>query len=152
MKYLLHAALVLVATLPSAGPAEARPVPEPHTAAAVLAADNGWGDAETRGDVAFVDALLADGYRTIGHDGKVRTKADVLASTRARGGTPARAAEVAAWRAQHPTQGNVALFGDTAVLTWVTAGATDSGKVMSCDIFVYRGGRWRAIYSQHSDA
>jgi hypothetical protein len=152
MKYLLHTALALVVTLPSAGTAEVRPAPEPRTAAAVLAADNGWGDAETRGDVAFVDALLSDGYRSIGHDGKVRTKVEILASTRAKGGTPARAAEVAAWRAQHPTQGNVALFGDTAVLTWMTAGTTNAGMVMSCDIFVYRDGRWRAIYSQHSDA
>ena len=152
MKYLLHTALALAVIVPLTGTAEARPAPEPRTAAAVLAADNGWGDAEARGDVAFIDALLSDGYRTIGHDGKVRTKADVLASSRAKGGTPARAAEIAAWRAQHPTQGSVALFGDTAVLTWVTAGATDSGKVMSCDIFVYRGGRWHAVYSQHSDA
>jgi hypothetical protein len=152
MKYLHHTALALMATLPSAGTAEARPAPEPRTAAAVLAADNGWGDAETRGDVASIDALLADGYRTIGHDGKVRTKADVLASTRTKGGTPARAAEIAAWRAQHPTQGIVALFGDTAVLTWVSAGTTNPGMVMSCDIFVYRDGRWHAIYSQHSDA
>ena len=152
MKYLLHITLALAVTLPCAGAADARPAREPHTAAAVLAADNGWGDAETRGDVAFVDALLAAGYRTIGHDGKVRTKADVLASTRSRGGTPARAAEVAAWRAQHPTQGTVALFGDTAVLTWMSTGPTNPGLVRSCDIFVYRDGRWRAIYSQHSDA
>lgn len=152
MKYLLHTALALAATLPCAGKAEARPAPEPRTAAAVLAADNGWGDAETRGDVAFVDALLADGYRTIGHDGKVRTKADVLASTRAHVGTPQRAAEVAAWRAQHPTEGTVALFGDTAVLTWMTAGSAGPTTVRSCDIFVYRDGRWHAIYSQHSDA
>lgn len=152
MKRLPHTALALAAILAPAGAAEARPAPEPRTAAAVLAADNAWGDAETRGDVAFVDALLADGYRTIGHDGKVRTKADVLAGTRARGGTPQRAAEVAAWRAQHPTKGEVALFGDTAVLTWVTAGTTNPAMVMSCDIFVYRGGRWHAIYSQHSDA
>jgi hypothetical protein len=152
MKYLLHTALTLAVIVPLTGTAEARPAPEPHTAAAVLAADNGWGDAEARGDVAFIDALLSDGYRTIGHDGKVRTKADVLASSRAKGGTPARAAEIAAWRAQHPTQGKVALFGDTAVLTWMTAGTTNAGMVMSCDIFVYRDGRWRAIYSQHSDA
>ncbi|MDB5709535.1 MAG: hypothetical protein JWL96_1605 [Sphingomonas bacterium] len=152
MKYLLHTVLALAAIVPPTGTAEARPAPEPRTAAAVLAADNGWGDAETRGDIAFVDALLADGYRTIGHDGKVRTKADVLASTRTKGGTLARAAEVAAWRAQHPTQGNVALFGDTAVLTWITSGATNPGMVMSCDIFVYRDGRWHAVYSQHSDA
>lgn len=150
MKHLLLATLALAVAAPAT--AEARPAPEPHTAAAVLAADNAWGDAETRGDVAFVDALLADGYRTIGHDGKVRTKADVLTSTRARGGTPQRAAEVAAWRAQHPTEGTVALFGDTAVLTWVTAGATNAGMVKSCDIFVYRDGHWHAVYSQHSDA
>ena len=42
-----------------------------------------------------VDALLDDDYRTINPDGKVRTKADVLAGIRARGGKPGRAAEVA---------------------------------------------------------
>jgi len=24
-----------------------------------------------------------------------------------------------------------------------------SGAIQSCDIFVYRGGHWRAVYSQH---
>lgn len=152
MKPLLRAITALAAITFAAGAADARHTSDPRTAAAVLAADDAWGKAEERGDVAFVDALLLPGYRSIGHDGKARTKSDILASTRKRGGTPQRAAEVAAWRAQHPTRGVVTLFGDTAVLSWVSTSDANPGAVASSDIFVYRSGRWHAVYSQHSDA
>jgi hypothetical protein len=152
MKPLLYGIAVAAAILSATGAADARYATDPRTAAAVLAADDAWGQAEERGDVAFVDALLLADYRSIGHDGKVRNKSDILTSTRKKGGTPQRAAEVAAWRAQHPTRGLVTLFGDTAVLSWVSTSSANPGAVASSDIFVYRNGRWHAVYSQHSDA
>lgn len=122
-----------------------------RTVEAVVAADRAWGAAEARGDAGFVDRLLLAGYRSVDPNGKATSKADILATTRAKGGTPARAAEIAAWRRDHPTRPDVTLFGDTAVLTWVSTGANDAQKIRSSDVFVYRAGSWHAIYSQHSD-
>ena len=120
--------------------------------AAVIAADDAWGAAETDGDYAFVDRLLLPGYESIGASGTVTTKETIVAGARARGRSPERAAQVAAWKAAHPTRPEVAIFGDTAVLTWVSAAPDSAGRVLSSDIFTYRDGHWRAVYSQHSSA
>ena len=129
-----------------------RDTPDARTAAAVLAADNSWGDAEAEGNVAFVAQLLLPGYRSIGADGKATDREAILRSTRRHAASPDYKAKVAAWRLQHPSHGEVALFGDTAILTWVSDAADSRGKVQSCDIFVYRDRHWRAIYSQHIGA
>ena len=51
----------------------------------------------------------------------------------------------------HPTDMAVEISGDTAVLTFTAV--NDAKKLIrSCDVFVYRGGHWRALYSQHTDA
>jgi hypothetical protein len=130
--------------------------PDPHTAAAVRSADDAWAAAEEAGDAAFVDWLLLPGYQSVGANGKATSKAAIVAHTtqiltdpHARG---ARAAAVAAWKANHPSQAVVTLYGTTAVLTWVSAGASGKDAVYSCDIFFYREGHWRAIYSQHTAA
>ena len=53
--------------------------------------------------------------------------------------------------AEHPTDMNVVLNGDTAVLTF--SALNDTKKLIhSCDIFIFREGQWRAIYSQHTNA
>lgn len=126
--------------------------PEPHDAAAVVAADDSWGQAEIKGDVAFLDRLLMDGYRSVGNDGKVITKADIVGKARARGNSPDMAARVATWKAAHPTRADVKIAGDTAILTWISTKPGTGEPVSSCDIFVYDGGRWRALYSQHTAA
>ena len=92
------------------------------------------------------------GYRSIGADGKTTDREAILRSTRRHGASPDYKAKVAAWRLQHPSHGEVALFGDTAILTWVSDAADSRGKVQSCDIFVYRDRHWRAVYSQHVGA
>lgn len=127
---------------------------EPHTAAAVIAADDAWGDAEIKGDAAFVDGLLLDGYVSVGPDGKVHTKAMIVESARkaAASPDPTRAAKTAEWRAAHPYRNQVAMYGDTAVLSFVSTKPASADAVNSSDIFVYRDGRWHAVYSQHSAA
>src|ERR1700744_6337764 len=42
---------------------------EPHTEEAVIADDDAWSKAESSGDVAYIDALLLPGYRSINIDG-----------------------------------------------------------------------------------
>jgi hypothetical protein len=133
---------LLVASAPS----------EPHNAAAVIAADDAWLQAEVRGDGDFLDRLLMDGYRSVGNDGKVTGKGDLVGKARARGNSPDMAARVAKWKADHPTRPDVTIAGDTAILTWISTKPGAGEPVSSCDIFVYADGRWRALYSQHTAA
>ena len=152
-RYMCGALLALSFGVSSAGHAmPGRDTPDARTAAAVLAADNAWGDAEAGGNVAFVAQLLLPGYRSIGADGKTTDREAILKSTRRHGASPDYKAKVAAWRLQHPSHGEVALFGDTAILTWVSDAPDSRGKVQSCEIFVYRDRPWRAVYSQHVGA
>lgn len=124
---------------------------ESRTAAAVIAADHAWGEAEKQGDASFVDQLLLPEYRSIGSDGKITTKATIVDHTRARGPSPEYAKQVDAWKLAHPERAEVSITGDTAVLTWV-ADQPGAAPILSCDIFVYRKGRWYGIYSQHTSA
>ena len=59
---------------------------------------------------------------------------------------------VAALAATHAIEANVVISGDTAVLTWYDPSLGPERGVRSSDIFVYQGGHWHALYSQHSDA
>ena len=121
----------------------------PHTAAAVIAADKGWTVAEEKGDVAYMEALLLPEYRSISPDGSVHDKNAILANTRK--ATADRAAIIEKYLAEHPTDMNVVMNGDTAVLTF--SALSDAKKLIhSCDIFIFRGGQWRALYSQHTNA
>jgi hypothetical protein len=150
-------ALFLAATAAEAGLTQARAqgtktVLEPHTEAAVIAADDGWGKAEEAGDFTFVNALLLPEYRSISSDGSVHDKAAILASIKKRAGNPGSAASRAQWTAAHPSRTSTAITGDTAILTCTLNRPGSPSAVLSSDIFVYRDGHWRALYSQHSEA
>ena len=47
---------------------------------------------------------------------------------------------------------SVVITGDMAVLTFTLNKPDTPKRVMSSDIFVYREGRWHALYSQHTAA
>jgi hypothetical protein len=142
MRIAIVAGLMMLCALPALAA-------ESKTAAAVKADDDAWGDAEAKGDAAFVDALLLPEYRSIGNSGKATSKAEIVAhTTRDRG--PDFARKVADWKAQHPSRADVTLSGDTAIVAWTSTGP--DAPVYSCDVFVYRAGRWRALYSQHTGA
>ncbi|MEO5867774.1 MAG: nuclear transport factor 2 family protein [Sphingomonas sp.] len=138
----------------ASAPAGVVPPVEPRTEAAVVAADKAWGTAEERGDGAYVDWLLMPGYVSIGHDGKVHTKAAIVTNANSRKGqNPAEmAAKTAAWRTAHPYRTEVKLFGDTAVVSFLSTKPDSGEPVNSSDIFVYHDRHWHPIYSQHSDA
>jgi hypothetical protein len=143
---MMRAAMIGCILILAATPATAA---EPKTATAVKAVDDAWGDAEAKGDSAFVAQLLLPGYRSIGSAGKTTTREDIVAHT-TKERAPNYAKKVADWKAQHSSRADVRLFGDTAVVTW--ASTAPDAAVYSSDIFVYRDGHWRAIYSQHSNA
>jgi hypothetical protein len=149
------ASLLLGIGSPLAIHAQANQGPEAHTEAAVIADDDGWGKAEA-GDVAYVDNLLLPEYRSVNPDGSVHPKDAILGGVRKRANSPALAAaytaDTAKWLAAHPYTTTVVIIGDTAILTFSPDIPGSSKPVSSCDIFVYREGHWRAIYSQHTDA
>ena len=128
--------------------------PEPKTVAAVLAADDDWLAAERRGDVAALDARLADGYRDIEADGKAHSKAELLAYTARRPDkSTAPAGQVAReFRAAHPITERVLIVGDTAVLSFHSVESTQQDAVRSVDVFAYRNGMWRGVLSDHAIA
>jgi Domain of unknown function (DUF4440) len=146
----LSTAALLCVSLTAVASGNAKP--QPKTAAAVIAADNGWEKAEERGDVAYVDNLLLPEYRSVSADGSVHDKAAILANTKRNIGSPEHAARVAQWEAAHPMETAAVIQGDTAILTFHLKPAGPDKGIISSDIFVYRDGRWHAIYSQHTDA
>ncbi len=148
----LITALGLGTAATHAGVAQSAKDVEPRTEAAVIAADDGWGNAEEAGNSAFVDALLLPEYRSISSDGGVHDKAAILASVKKRAGTPTSAADTAKWKAAHPSRTSVVITGDTAILTFTLNRPGAPASVLSSDIFVYRAGHWHALYSQHSEA
>jgi hypothetical protein len=126
--------------------------PQPKTAAAVIAADEGWSKAEETKDVAYVDNLLLPGYRSVSPDGSVHDKAAILAHMQTSMSVADRTAAVEKYRAAHPYETSALIAGDTAVLTFHLKAQPPEKGITSSDIFVYRDGQWHAIYSQHTDA
>lgn len=120
-----------------------------RTAAAVIAIDHHWMEAEMSGDTTWLDAMLLPGYRTVGADGKVGDKAAILKSAAKNRGSDKMRKEVDAWLKAHPTRKSVVMQDDVAILSFSDP---KTGRVMSSDVFVYHDGGWHAIYSQHSRA
>ena len=145
-------ALCLAAATACTGAAQKSASVDPRTETAVIAADDAWGNAEDAGNSAFVDQLLLPEYRSISADGSVHDKAAILASMKRRAGSSSSAADAAKWKAAHPSRTSVVITGDTAILTFTLDRPGSPASVLSSDIFVYRSGHWRAIYSQHSEA
>lgn len=121
-----------------------------RTAAAVMAVDQHWLEAETGGDTAWLEQMLLPGYRSVNSKGVATAKADIVAHAAKNRGSDKEKKIVEAWLAAHPSKQSVVLRGDTAILTFYDARLGPAKGVRSSDIFVYEGGRWHALYSQHS--
>jgi Domain of unknown function (DUF4440) len=128
----------------------AEPKSEPRTPEAVSAA---WSAAELKGDGAFVQHLLLPDYVSVSPNGKVTSKATIVAGaySRAHADRQPETAKVTELRAAHPYREQIKMFGDTTVVTFLSTRPDSGEPVLSCDIFVYRAGHWHAIYSQHSN-
>jgi len=117
------------------------------TAAAVMAVDQHWLEAETSGDTAWLDAMLMSDYRTVGADGKVGDKAAILKAAAKNRDSDKMRKQVEAWQKTHPVKQSVVMHGDVAILSFSDPA---TGHVRSSDTFVYQDGGWHALYSQHS--
>ena len=121
-----------------------------HDAAAVIATDDHWLQAEVGGDTAYLGQLLLPAYRSVSPDGSVHPRAAILAHAATNRGSDKARRQVEAWLKTHPSQPSVVIQGDTAILSFYAGDAGTPGVVRSSDIFVYVDGHWRALYSQHS--
>ncbi len=57
---------------------------------------------------------------------------------------------VAAYMKAHPFGTDVTIQGGTGVVTFYSLRLGRQKGITSSDIFTYRDGRWRALYSQHT--
>lgn len=120
-----------------------------RTSAAVIAVDEHWSQAEEHGDTGWLDSMLLPEYRSISADGRILDKKTLLTHAATNRGSDKMSKFVAAWRKTHPTSESVVIRGDVAIVSFSNPG---TGQVRSSDIFVYQGGGWHALYSQHSKA
>ena len=124
---------------------------EPKTEAAVIAADDDWLAAERRGDVASLDARLADIYRDVESNGRAHPKSELLSATARRKDIwPGTAAEVAAaFRKKYPVVMKVVIAGDTAILSFHSTDSSLESYIGSEDVFTYQNGMWKGVLSNH---
>lgn len=139
--------IVAIGTPAVAADANAQASENAKTAAAVIAVDDHWLQAEVSGDTAWLDAMLLPEYRSISSDGKPADKQKILAGAARNRGSDKMRKQVDAWLKTHPTKTSVVMQGDVAILSFSDP---KTGHVMSSEVFVYRDGGWHAIYSQHS--
>lgn len=146
------AAILALATAHAGERAPVGDIETARTAAAVIAVDQHWLQAEVSGDTAYLDDLLLPEYRSVGADGTVHPKAAIVAHAAKNRGSDKERRMVEAWLKVHPSGTSVAIHGDTAILSFYDPARGAASDVRSSDIFVYVDGRWHALYSQHSGA
>ncbi|MDQ6931398.1 MAG: nuclear transport factor 2 family protein [Candidatus Eremiobacteraeota bacterium] len=120
------------------------------SAAAVSAVDDHWTRAEVHGDVAWLDGMLLPQYRSIGANGVASPKSKILASAKKNATSDKMARLVAKYMKEHPSGRNITIEGDTAIVNFYAPKIGAQRGVMSCDVFIYKSGRWHALYSQHT--
>jgi hypothetical protein len=120
--------------------------------AAVIAVDQHWLEAEIGGDTAWLDDMLLPEYRSVGADGAVHPKAAIMAHAAKNRGSNVERRKVEDWIKAHPSGKSVVIHGDTAILSFYDPAKGAASDVRSSDVFVYAGGHWHALYSQHSKA
>lgn len=156
-RYIPQACLLLLTALTLASPAlaadggDARHVDETaRTAAAVTAVDHHWMEAEINGDTSWLNRMLLPEYRSIGSSGRATSRAAILAHAAKNRHSDKMKRKVEAWLKTHPTKSTVVIHGNTAIISFYDPTRGAQKGVLSSDIFVYEGGHWHALYSQHS--
>ena len=117
----------------------------PDDAAVVKGMEEKWAAAASKNDANAVGAMLADGVTSIGSDGTMRNKAEMLAAMKDRKYESAVAEDL-----------KVNVYGDTAVATGIwRAKGTEQGKPFEeverfTDTYVKSGGQWKCVASHSS--
>lgn len=149
----VHLIALAVLLLPCANAARAAvPADETgHTDASLLALEDHWLHAEGTGDTAWLEQMLLPGYRSVSQDGSVHDRAAIVAHARKNQDSDAAMRQIEAYLRAHPSGKKVVIEGDLAIVSFYDP-AVGPQRVRSSDMFVFRDGRWHAIYSQHSAA
>jgi len=115
----------------------------PRTAAGVLGAERNWVSAIERRDAAALDCLLADGFTDFNWRGQVVTRAQMLDGFAAKPHVTLELDDL-----------STDVEGDMAVVRGRNVQTGSDGKPMGAvrftDVFVYRGGTWRALCAQET--
>lgn len=115
--------------------------------AALKALEEKWDAANLKGDAAALGAILADTFISTSAEGKVRTKAEVLAELKA-GAIKYQTSKVDDMK--------VFLYGDAAVVNgkwtgkFVLKGKPTDTVERFTDTYIRQNGQWRAVASQGS--
>ena len=138
---------VVVGLLMMCGAAMAQPKSGGGDEAALKALEEKWDAANLKGDAAALGAILADTFISTSAEGKVRTKAEVLAELKA-GTIKYQTAKVDDMK--------VYLYGDAAVVNgrwtgkFVLKGKLTDTVERFTDTYIRQNGQWRAVASQGS--
>ena len=115
--------------------------------AALKAMEEKWDAANLKGDAAALNAMFADTFVSTDSDGKVRTKAEVVAAL--------KSGEIK-FMASKGSEIKVSVYGDAGVVTGRWAGKfVQKGKTVDTverftDTYVRQNGQWRCVASHGS--
>lgn len=112
-------------------------VHHPRSPAGLMQAEHDWTRALEARDAAALDCLLDDGFQDNAWNGAVRGKADMIAALKQR---PAGSVEL--------KDLDVRLERSMGYVRGVAVGP--AGPARFIDVFVYRGGHWRAVAAQET--
>lgn len=108
----------------------------------LLGMEHDWGTAMMKGDWAALDRIMAPDWVLTAPDGTVQTRDQALADLRS---------GALKFESMVPSQVEVRLFGDTAIITGISDDRTTykgqdvSGRYRFTDVFVNRDGKWQAV-------
>jgi len=115
--------------------------------AALTALEEKWDAANLKGDTVALGAIFADRFISTSPEGKVRTKAEILAQL--------KSGEVKYHSAKADDM-KILVYGDAAVVNgrwkgnFVEKGKTVDATERFTDFFVRQNGQWRCVASQAS--
>ena len=152
MRRILAGVVVIALVTPwllfgQAKPQQAAPSKSASVEQELIKLEEGWGDALVKGDVAFLDRILADDYMDTCDDGTVATKAQDIADLKS--GDLKVTSLVA-------DESKVRVYGKAAVVTYrftLKGQFKDkdiSGQYRETDTWVKRAGHWQCVASQES--
>lgn len=121
----------------------------PNTAATIKQMEQDWSEAQKTGNIEKLSQMIADDWRGQGPDGKISTKAEMLADTKD-GKSKLESFEMGPMEVK--VLGNIAICQGSGTEKSMDHGKDSSGKWVWMDVFVNRGGKWLAVRSQSSKA
>jgi ketosteroid isomerase-like protein len=117
--------------------------PDPQAASRIIALENAWSQAAAGKDLRALDTLLDGGFVYVDFDGRLMTKAEVLADVKA------------VHVQQFVTEGMTAhVYGNAAIVTgMVKMKGVENGKPFLrrgrfTDTWIYRSGAWACVASE----